>query len=60
MRKLFLVLVGCGTGKHLDGNPYLYKIGLDRSSNLISTAKEKGHEVGYSSKILIFLDSEKK
>jgi len=33
--------IGCGNGKYLGCNPNIYTIGIDRSYNLISCAKEK-------------------
>jgi hypothetical protein len=36
---------GCGNGKYLDINPSIYKIGIDRCSNLTGAAREKNFEV---------------
>ena len=41
----FVCDVGCGNGKYLSINPNIYKIGLDRCSNLANIAREKEHEV---------------
>lgn len=40
-----LIFAGCGNGKYLSINPSIYKIGLDRCSNLANIAREKEHEV---------------
>ena len=40
---------GCGSGKYLNINPTVFKVGSDRCASLIETARRKDHEVRCSS-----------
>lgn len=43
--RLFCTCVGCGNGKYLSINPFIYQLGADRCMQLTEAAREKENEV---------------
>lgn len=52
-KHLICVISGCGNGKYLSVNPYVYTVGGDRCTRLAAQARHHNNEV---SSLFVFLD----
>ena len=43
---MLTTFIGCGNGKYMQTNSQTFNIGVDRCSNLATSARQKGNEVG--------------